>query len=264
MPASGSVLIDARPRDRFEGAPDPLDPRAGHMPGARSLPCREHLGADGRLLRSRRTARAAGGGRDRARRSGLHLILRLGRHRLSQPAGRRARRAARRTAVPRLVVAVEPGSVAAGRDRPRPVTTAGAELQFRAPVPDDAPAVTALINERERADRGSAEITVEMLVAHWSQPEIELARGRARRGCGRPASSVTRSPLASVSSSRWRPRMKAQASAPSCCAGRWRAVSPAARRLHRQIVGSRNTAAAALLRAAGYERVRSHHRMWMA
>lgn len=48
--ASGSVLIDARPRDRFEGAPDGLDPRAGHMPGARSLPCREQLDADGRLL----------------------------------------------------------------------------------------------------------------------------------------------------------------------------------------------------------------------
>ncbi|HEX5193888.1 MAG TPA: sulfurtransferase [Solirubrobacteraceae bacterium] len=46
----GEVLIDARPRDRFEGAPDPLDPRAGHIPGSRSLPCREHLGADGRLL----------------------------------------------------------------------------------------------------------------------------------------------------------------------------------------------------------------------
>jgi thiosulfate/3-mercaptopyruvate sulfurtransferase len=46
----GTVLIDARPRDRFEGAPDALDPRAGHMPGARSLPCREHLGPDGRLL----------------------------------------------------------------------------------------------------------------------------------------------------------------------------------------------------------------------
>jgi thiosulfate/3-mercaptopyruvate sulfurtransferase len=47
---AGAVLIDARPRDRFEGAPDALDPRAGHIPGARSLPCREHLGADGRLL----------------------------------------------------------------------------------------------------------------------------------------------------------------------------------------------------------------------
>jgi thiosulfate/3-mercaptopyruvate sulfurtransferase len=47
---ASAVLIDARPRDRFEGAPDALDPRAGHIPGARSLPCREHLGADGRLL----------------------------------------------------------------------------------------------------------------------------------------------------------------------------------------------------------------------
>jgi thiosulfate/3-mercaptopyruvate sulfurtransferase len=43
-------LIDARPADRFAGAPDDLDPRAGHIPGARSVPCRENLDADGRLL----------------------------------------------------------------------------------------------------------------------------------------------------------------------------------------------------------------------
>jgi thiosulfate/3-mercaptopyruvate sulfurtransferase len=49
-PDDAEVLIDARPRDRFEGAPDPLDPRAGHIPGSRSLPCREHLAPDGRLL----------------------------------------------------------------------------------------------------------------------------------------------------------------------------------------------------------------------
>jgi thiosulfate/3-mercaptopyruvate sulfurtransferase len=42
-------LIDARPRERFDGAPDNLDPRAGHIPGARSVPCRENLGPDGRL-----------------------------------------------------------------------------------------------------------------------------------------------------------------------------------------------------------------------
>ena len=47
---TGPVVIDARPRDRFEGVPDALDPRAGHIPGSRSLPCREQLGADGRLL----------------------------------------------------------------------------------------------------------------------------------------------------------------------------------------------------------------------
>jgi thiosulfate/3-mercaptopyruvate sulfurtransferase len=45
-------LIDARPADRFAGAPDDLDPRAGHIPGARSVSCRENLDADGRLLPS--------------------------------------------------------------------------------------------------------------------------------------------------------------------------------------------------------------------
>jgi thiosulfate/3-mercaptopyruvate sulfurtransferase len=62
---TGTLLIDARPRDRFEGAPDALDPRAGHIPGARSLPCREHLGADGRLL-------AVGSLRDRLAAVGIH------------------------------------------------------------------------------------------------------------------------------------------------------------------------------------------------
>jgi thiosulfate/3-mercaptopyruvate sulfurtransferase len=45
-----NVVLDARPADRYRGAPDPHDPRAGHIPGARSLPCRGHLGGDGRLL----------------------------------------------------------------------------------------------------------------------------------------------------------------------------------------------------------------------
>jgi thiosulfate/3-mercaptopyruvate sulfurtransferase len=44
------VVLDARQRERYLGAPDPLDPRAGHIPGALSLPCRENLDADGRLL----------------------------------------------------------------------------------------------------------------------------------------------------------------------------------------------------------------------
>ncbi len=44
-------MIDARQRERYAGAgPDPVDPRPGHIPGARSLPAREHLGPDGRLL----------------------------------------------------------------------------------------------------------------------------------------------------------------------------------------------------------------------
>jgi thiosulfate/3-mercaptopyruvate sulfurtransferase len=48
--ASGSITVDARQRERFDGAPDGIDPRSGHIPGARSLPCREHLGSDDRLL----------------------------------------------------------------------------------------------------------------------------------------------------------------------------------------------------------------------
>lgn len=45
-----NVVLDARPAARYRGAPDPHDPRAGHIPGAHSLPCREHLDATGRLL----------------------------------------------------------------------------------------------------------------------------------------------------------------------------------------------------------------------
>ena len=51
------VVIDARQRERFHGAADDLDPRFGHIPGARSVPCRENLAADGRFLD---TAAAAG------------------------------------------------------------------------------------------------------------------------------------------------------------------------------------------------------------
>ena len=47
---AANVVIDARQRERYLGASDTLDPRFGHIPGARSLPCRENLDADGRFL----------------------------------------------------------------------------------------------------------------------------------------------------------------------------------------------------------------------
>lgn len=45
-----TVLLDARERARYEGEQHPLDIKQGHIPGARSLPCRENVDSDGRLL----------------------------------------------------------------------------------------------------------------------------------------------------------------------------------------------------------------------
>ena len=46
-----NAVIDARQRERYLGeGPDPVDPRPGHIPGAHSVPAREHLAPDGRLL----------------------------------------------------------------------------------------------------------------------------------------------------------------------------------------------------------------------
>jgi thiosulfate/3-mercaptopyruvate sulfurtransferase len=48
--ATGAVVIDARPRERYLGEPDGVDPRAGHIPGALSVPCRENVDAAGKVL----------------------------------------------------------------------------------------------------------------------------------------------------------------------------------------------------------------------
>ena len=48
--AAGGVLLDARSHDRFVGTPNPIDPRPGHIPGARSRPWTDNVGSDGRFL----------------------------------------------------------------------------------------------------------------------------------------------------------------------------------------------------------------------
>ena len=58
--AATGVLLDARPANRYRGEDETIDPVAGHIPGARSLPALSLMADDGRFLPAERLAERFG------------------------------------------------------------------------------------------------------------------------------------------------------------------------------------------------------------
>ncbi len=82
--SSRFVVVDLRAAERYAGQTEPIDPVAGHIPGALNRPFQQNLGADGRLQARGSAAARIRGAAGRALARGRRLPLRLGRGRLPQ------------------------------------------------------------------------------------------------------------------------------------------------------------------------------------
>ena len=71
--SSSGMLLDARAGERYRGETEPIDPRAGHIPGAVSAPTQDNLGHGGVFLTTAQLReRFAGLGVDASRPVGVY------------------------------------------------------------------------------------------------------------------------------------------------------------------------------------------------
>jgi mycothiol synthase len=134
-------------------------------------------------------------------------------------------------------------------------------MRFRAPVPEDAPAVLAVLTARELADLGVQVYTLEDLRDEWRASEVDLARDArvVESGDGRIVAYATvqrPGSLAAVTPDH--EGLGIGSRLLEWTEGRERALG---RQLHRQWVAADNVSARALLTRAGYRRARSNFRM---
>jgi mycothiol synthase len=134
-------------------------------------------------------------------------------------------------------------------------------VRFRAPTLDDAPAVMAVLEARDRADLGAPDYTLEELREEWNLSEVKLADDAlvAETDDGRiVAYGIVRRPgtLAIV-----HPDHEGQGIGSRLLEWSERRAREQGRDQHRQWIAGTNARAVALLRGAGYEYARTYSRM---